>query len=61
MAKRYDNNFDAEGFVDNFRAQDDTPPPHLWEPFPKGKTRRGDPERKSRPNRLMITKPSIVY
>lgn len=27
MAKRYDNNFDAEGFVDNFRAQDDAPAP----------------------------------
>lgn len=24
MAKRYDNNFDAEGFVENFRAQDDS-------------------------------------
>lgn len=27
MAKRYDNSFDAEGFVDNFRAQDDAPAP----------------------------------
>lgn len=25
MAKRYDNDFDAEAFVENFRAQDDTP------------------------------------
>lgn len=25
MAKRYDNEFDAEAFVENFRAQDDTP------------------------------------
>lgn len=24
MAKRYDNDFDAEGFVENFRAQDDS-------------------------------------
>lgn len=27
MAKRYDNSFDAEGFVENFRAQDDAPAP----------------------------------
>lgn len=27
MAKRYDNDFDAESFVENFRAQDDTPAP----------------------------------
>lgn len=25
MAKRYDNDFDAESFVENFRAQDGTP------------------------------------
>lgn len=28
MAKRYDNDFDAEAFVENFRAQDDSAPPH---------------------------------
>lgn len=27
MAKRYDNDFDAEGFVENFRAQEDTSTP----------------------------------
>lgn len=27
MAKRYDNDFDAEGFVENFRAKDEPPAP----------------------------------
>lgn len=27
MAKRFDNDFDANGFVDNFRAQDDSATP----------------------------------
>lgn len=27
MAKRYDNDFDAEGFVENFRATEDAPAP----------------------------------
>ena len=26
MAKRYDNDFDAEGFVENFRAKEYPPP-----------------------------------
>lgn len=44
MAKRYDNNFDAEGFVDNFRAQDDTTAPSApVEAVPEGKDRKGRP------------------
>lgn len=35
MAKRYDNSFDAEGFVENFRAQDDAPAPSKLAESPK--------------------------
>lgn len=46
MAKRYDNDFDAEGFVENFRAQDDTPtpsPPPATEPVRQQKSAKEKP------------------
>lgn len=47
MAKRYDNDFDAEGFVENFRAQDDTPAPS---PPPAAEPTRQQKSVKERPS-----------
>ncbi len=38
MAKRFDNDFDAEGFVENFRAKDDAPAPRTPAPPRQVKT-----------------------
>lgn len=40
MAKRYDNSFDAEGFVDNFRAQDDAAAPSKSAESPEAQTEK---------------------
>ncbi len=51
MAKRYDNSFDAEGFVENFRAQDDAPAPLKTCRKPKGGSREKKiPERSVSPD-----------
>lgn len=51
MAKRYDNSFDAEGFVENFRAQDDAPAPSKTAEGPSVEAvKKKSPERAAPPD-----------
>lgn len=60
MAKRYDNSFDAEGFVENFRAQDDAPAPQNLPKAQRWKQRkRRYPKELFHLMQLMITKPGL--
>lgn len=49
MAKKYDNDFDAQAFVDNFRAEDPSEPPKE-----KKVTKNNSPEDCSIPNASVI-------
>lgn len=57
MAKRYDNDFDAEAFVENFRAQDDSATPRK-PPEAETTSQQMPKKEKSNPRKTSNGKPS---
>lgn len=62
MAKRYDNDFDAEGFVENFRAKDEPPAPRTpkekQQPVTEEQDRVADRKEKTATERSERQKPT---